>query len=78
MRLLRRVVEHPLTNLAVAVILIVTSLAEDWTTLQEDLIHLNVGVHHGVLVLGFVKLLRVLPDLFGAAESVSKASERAS
>ena len=59
-------------NLGLSVILILTSIAEGWETLQEDLVQLQAGVHHGVFIFGFVNLLRVLPDLFVGAELATR------
>lgn len=70
---LRRLVEHPLVNLVVALVLVATSLAEGWGTLREDMLQANVGAHHGLLVFGFVNLLRTLPELMDAAEHARKA-----
>jgi len=41
---------------------------------RQDLVALDVGVHHGVLVFGFVNLLRILPNLLEAAERTVEAS----
>ena len=76
MHALRRLIDHPVTNLIVALILIATSLAEGWETFFEDLVNFNAGVHHGVLLLGFFNLLRTIPELFEAAERAHKAGDR--
>ena len=77
MHVLRRLLEHPIANLVVAIILIVTSFAEGWETLREDVVKLDAGAHHGVLLFGFVNLLRTIPELFEAVERGHKAGERA-
>lgn len=74
---LRRTLEHPLVNLLVALVLIATSLAEGWETLHRDLVALDAGVHHGVLVFGFVNLLRTIPEVYAAAERVDKVGDAA-
>ncbi|CAB5089738.1 hypothetical protein D3OALGA1CA_5799 [Olavius algarvensis associated proteobacterium Delta 3] len=77
MRIIRLILDHPLTDLFVSVVLIVTALSEDWHTLYTDLVHFDAGVHHGVLVLGVVSLLKTIPDLLDAAERIYKVRERA-
>ena len=74
MRVLRRLVEHPLLNAVVALVLVGTSLAEGWETLSDDLVTFDLHVHHGVLLFGFVNLLRAIPELFEAAERMNKAA----
>ena len=69
---LRTTLDHPYANLLVAVILIVTSLAEGWETLQDDLIHLDIAAHHGVLLFGVFSLLKVIPELVEALERASR------
>ena len=75
MRALKYALDHPLMDVAIALILIVTSLAEGWGTLRHDLVTLDAGVHHGVLIFGFVNLMRVLPNLLEAAERTIEASD---
>ena len=76
MHALRRALQHPLMDLAMALLLIVTSLSGGWGAFRQDLVALDVGVHHGVLVFGFVNLLRILPNLLEAAERTVEASGR--
>ena len=74
MHALRRALKHPFMDVAIALILIVTSLAEGWGTLRHDLVTLDAGVHHGVLIFGFVNLMRILPNLLEAAERTVEVS----
>ena len=69
---LRTILDHPYANLLVALILILTSLAERWETLQENLVKLDVAAHHGVLLFGVFNLLKTIPLLFEAADRVSR------
>jgi len=73
MRRLKMLLEHPATDLSVALIMIGTSLSESWQTLSTDLATLSLGARHGVLVFGFANLLRALPQLVDAAEHARHA-----
>lgn len=69
---LKKLVEHPVANLIVALLLIFTSAVEGWETLREDFLNLQAGVHHGVFLLGVVNLLKTIPELFHAAHHIAK------
>jgi hypothetical protein len=74
MHALRRALDHPLVDIVVSLILIATSLAEGWGTFRNDLMTFDAGVHHGVLIFGFVNMLRPLPKLLEAAERTIEVS----
>ena len=62
-RQIKRFVDHPVTKLVVGLILIVTSSAEAYYSFHDDLSHLHLRAHHGLLVLGFVNVLAAIPNL---------------
>lgn len=74
METLLRVVKHPIINIVMAIILVATSLAEGWETFLDDLVKFDAGVHHGVLLFGFVMLLR---SIIEALEAVKRAHDEA-
>jgi hypothetical protein len=63
MKRLERLLESTWTDVAVALLLIVSSLSEGWETFIQDLEKFDLGVHHGVLLLGVVSLLRSLGEV---------------
>jgi hypothetical protein len=60
---LKRFVDHPMTKLAVGLILIVSGLIEAYDTVLDDLHRLRVRVGHGVVILGVVNVLASLPEV---------------
>ncbi len=60
---LRSFSESKYLKLTVGLILLGSGLHEAWETLAEDLSNLNVGAHHGVMVLGVFHILQTLPDI---------------
>ena len=60
---LKRFVDHPVTKLAVGLILIVSGLIEAYDTVLDDLHRLRVRVGHGVVILGVVNVLASLPEV---------------
>jgi hypothetical protein len=62
-RVLKRFVEHPVTQLGVGLILITSSLIEAYDTVLNDLHRFRVRVGHGVIILGVVNVLASLPDV---------------
>jgi len=65
---LHNFLEHPMVEIAIAVILIASSLAEGWETFSKDLSEFDVGAHHGVLIFGFAMLLRAIVDALDATK----------
>lgn len=74
---LRSITEHPYTNIAIALILMTTSLIEGGETLYEDITELNLGAHHGVLLFGIVSFLGSIPDLLEAVERLCATKSEA-
>ena len=73
METLRSILEHPIMNMATALILIITSIAEGWEEFTNHLNEFHLGVHHGVLLLGLIMLLR---GVLEALDSVIEIQER--
>jgi|GEM_PF-3492881 hypothetical protein len=69
----RGVIEHPVMKMIVALILIVTSIAEGWETLMSDLVALD--AHHGVMIFGFVNLFQAIPEFVDAVERAHAAKQ---
>ena len=65
---LRRIVGHPLTQLGVALVLIVTSAMELSQTFVDDFYSSRVRATHGLLLVGIWQLLRTIPDLVEGIE----------
>jgi len=73
MKKLKAFIEHPVTNLFIAAVLIGTSLAEGWESFSGDLSEFDAGAHHGVLLFGVAMLLR---GIIEATELVIEAHEK--
>ena len=65
---LKHFVDHPVTKLAVGLILIVSGLIEAYDTVLDDLHRLRVRVGHGVVILGVVNVLASLPEVIEGIE----------
>jgi uncharacterized membrane protein HdeD (DUF308 family) len=74
MELLKLFIDHPITNIVIAIVLIVSSLLEGWESFSEDISEFDLGVHHGVLLFGVVMLLRGVVE---ALEAIVRAHEKA-
>jgi hypothetical protein len=73
---LRRIVGHPLTQLGVALVLIVTSAIELSQTFVDDFYSTRVRATHGLLIVGIWQMLRTLPDLIEGIERYLESHER--
>ena len=76
MQALRRIVGHPLTQLGVALVLVVTSLIEVSQTFVADFSSGRVRATHGLLIVGLWQILRTLPDLIEGLERYLESSKR--
>src|SRR5262245_1111076 len=64
----KRFVRSPLTQLIVAIILIVTSVIEASETFMQDFYSFKLRASHGLLVVGIVQVLAAIPDLIEGLE----------
>jgi len=64
----KRFVRHPLTQLIVAIILIVTSLIEASETFVQDFYNARLRAAHGLMLVGIVQVLAAIPDLVEGLE----------
>jgi len=60
---IKTVAESPWMKFTTGVVLLTSGLDEAAETLFADLSALELGAHHGVMVLGFVNVLSSLPDM---------------
>ena len=60
---IKTVAESPWMKFTTGVVLLTSGLDEAVETLFADLSALELGAHHGVMVLGFVNVLSSLPDM---------------
>jgi hypothetical protein len=72
---LRRVVTNPFANIAVGLILLVTSLMEAWETLFDDIGSGDLGAHHGLMIFAVFQILKTLPDLMDALHFIHRAHD---
>ncbi len=65
---MRAFVDHPITRLVVAIILIVSGFIEAYDTFKEDVSHLRVRIGHGIILLGFINAFSSLPPVVDGIE----------
>jgi len=66
-------VENPYVNLLIGVILFLSATFEVGDTLYADVSHLNVRVHHGIMIYGIFVAIKSLPVLFESLERVCRS-----
>jgi hypothetical protein len=72
---MRAFVDHPITRLVVAIILIVSGFIEAYDTFKEDVSHLRVRIGHGIILLGFINAFSSLPPVVDGIERWLKLEE---
>jgi hypothetical protein len=53
-------------------VLVVSSVAEGYDTFFDDLNHLRLRAHHGLLLFGLMNILSSLPDLIEGLETTEE------
>lgn len=66
---------HPILNVVLGILMLVTGLAEAGETLIEDFRTLNFGAHHGVMIFGLVHAFKALPALVLGAEMLHESRQ---
>ena len=69
---LRRIVENPFLNLVVGIILLISGLSEVWDTMWDDIVNLNLKVHHGIIIFAILQVIKSIPDFFESLEHVQR------
>jgi hypothetical protein len=67
---------NPYVNIGVGLVLLLTGLSEAWGTWSEDLRHMHLQGHHGLIIFGLFHLLKTLPDLFEGIERLNLEAEQ--
>ena len=70
--------DSPLIKFTTGMVLLTSGLDEAIETIFADLSALELGAHHGVMVLGFVNVLSSLPDMLDGLSSTFLVDEDAS
>lgn len=63
---LEKLASNPYTEALVGIVLLVTGLAEAGDSVLEDIASGNVGARHGVILLGFVHVMKAIPSILGS------------
>lgn len=71
-----RVAKSPHLELIVGLILMATGLIEAGETLFEDVASGDIGVHHGMIVLGFAHAFKAIPSVIAGLMLFMDAEER--
>lgn len=72
---LHRVAHHPVLNLLAGMILLLTGVLEALATIVEGLFDFPLGMHHGVIVFGFLQMIKALPDVLKGVKFVDDGEE---
>jgi hypothetical protein len=73
---LKRFTDHPITKLVLGLILMVSAIAEGYSTFFDDMRHFRLRAHHGLFVFAFVNVLAALPGLLEGLEAELEVLER--
>jgi hypothetical protein len=73
---LKKFTDHPVTKLVLGLILMVSSGAEAYETLFDDMSHFRFRAHHGLFLFAFMNVLAAIPDLVEGLEEEIEILER--
>jgi hypothetical protein len=68
--------DHPITHLAVGLILIVTGAVEAYDHFADESRGFRVAAHHGIIILGLFQVLQCRPHLLEGLEKWFQAFEK--
>ena|SRR5438045_4461191 len=68
-RAITRFVENPVTNLVKGIALLVIGLCDASITFTDDLVHKQLRVGHGLIIIGVFGILGALPHLIEGLEA---------
>ena len=69
--MLEKIAKSPYLNMLAGIVLITTAGYETWESFGE----LKLGTHHGVLVFGFIQILKSLPEVLHGVKEVREGEE---
>ncbi len=76
LRRLEATAKSPYVELVVGLVLVTTGLFEAGETLFADIAEGDVGVHHGIIVLGIVHAIKALPGAITGLALLMDAEKR--
>jgi hypothetical protein len=65
---LKKFTDHPITKLVLGLILMLSAVAEGYSTFFDDMSRFRLRAHHGLFVFAFVNVLAALPGLLEGLE----------
>ena len=68
-RAITRFVENPVTNLVKGIMLLIIGLSEASKTLTDDIVHKQLRVGHGLIIIGVFGILEALPNLINSMKA---------
>jgi hypothetical protein len=72
---LHRVAHHPILNLLAGFILLLTGVLEALAMAVEGMFDCPISMHHGVMVFGFLHMIKSLPDVLKGVKFVDEGEE---
>jgi hypothetical protein len=69
--MLERIAKSPYLNMLAGIVLIITAGYETWESFGEY----KMGTHHGVLVFGFVQVIKALPETLHGVKEIREGEE---
>jgi hypothetical protein len=72
---LHRIAHHPILNLLAGFILLLTGVLEALAMVVEGMFDFPLATHHGVMVFGFLHMIKALPDVLKGIKFVDDGEE---
>ncbi len=72
---IHKIAENPYLNLFAGILFIWTGFLEAGETIFDDIINLNLGVHHGAIVFGTLHALRSIPEVMIGLKLIDEGNE---
>jgi hypothetical protein len=75
---MHRIAHHPVLNLLAGMILLLTGVLEALAMIVEGMFDFPISSHHGVMVFGFLHMIKALPDVLKGVKFVDDGEQELS
>ena len=73
---MEKFVKHPHLEAIIGIVIMATGIIEAGDTIFEDITSGAIGVHHGMILLGFAHAFKAIPAVLGGMAIFAHAEER--
>lgn len=74
---IKKFIDNPKTSLVMGIILLITGVLESMETVLEEMMGLEIGIHHGIIIFAFARILDAIAHLYEGIEDINNYEVKA-